>query len=109
MLPAPITNESYNVLWKYFASRLEVIRKAYKNINKSWHGKISLSLEWLLDGLWRILLGGGDYMKTAEVKALTPDYVKSVGKEWVDHLMSVSPAQERIKGFGPKERRKSLG
>ena len=57
-------------------------------------------------------------MKTAEVEELTPDYVKSVGKEWVDHLMSVLPAEERLKGlnarevlqrYGPKERLEGLG
>ena len=104
-----LTNEPYNVVWKCFASRREEMRKAYKSIHKSWRGKISVSLEWLLDGLWSILLGGGGNMKTAEVNELTPDYVKSVGKEWVDHLMSVLPAEERLKGLGPKERLEGLG
>ena len=113
-----LTNEPYNVVWKCFASRRQEMRKAYKSIHKSWRGKISVSLEWLLDGLWRILLGGGDDMKTAEVKEITPDYVKAVGKEWVDYLMSVLPAEERLKGldahevlkrYGPKERLEGLG
>ena len=103
-----LTNEPYNVVWKCFASRREEMRKAYKNIHKSWRGKISVPLEWLLDGLWRILVGGGDGMKTAEVKEITPDYVKAVGKEWVDHLMSVLPAEERLKGLNTDEMLKAL-
>ncbi len=49
-------------------------------------------------------------MKThAKTDELTVEYVLETGKEWIDHVLSLMPIKERIKGIKRKELLKELG
>ena len=70
---------------------------------------MSLSMEWLLNGLWKLLFREAKNMSAiAEIEELTPEYVKEVGKEWVDHWVKTLPAEELLKYLGAKERLEGL-
>lgn len=47
-------------------------------------------------------------MQLLKIEELTPEYVKDVGKEWVDHLIETLPAEERLKNLKPDDRLKGL-
>ncbi len=39
----------------------------------------------------------------AETDELTLEHVLETGKEWIDHVWSLMPVEERLKGLGPEE------
>ena len=103
-----LSNEAHNLTWKCFASRKSEIKRAFSGIRENKLGKIDTKLEWILDGLWRVLSMGEDKMKALEIDELTPEYLMKAGQEWVDHLLYVLPVEERLKGLKPEDRLKGL-
>ena len=104
-----LSNEPQNIPLKCFASKRKENSKAYKFIQENKLYGMSLSMEWLLNGLWKLLFREAKNMSAiAEIEELTPEYVKEVGKEWVDHWIKTLPAEELLKYLGAKERLEGL-
>ena len=99
-----------NIPLKCFASQKNEMRKAHEFIYKNHLPGMSRELGWILDGLWQLLLNKHPTMEDPmkQVEELTPEYVRKVGKEWVDHLKTVLPAEEWLDGLDPQTRLKGL-
>ncbi|MCP4697155.1 MAG: hypothetical protein GY862_09940, partial [Gammaproteobacteria bacterium] len=107
-----LSDEPHNVPLKCFASRRAEIRKAYRVINENRLPGQTLRLEQMFNGLYRLLSDKGkgeEEMKTyAETDELTLEHVLETGKEWIDHVWSLMPIEERLKGLEPGELLKGL-
>ena len=104
-----LSDEPHNIPLKCFASKRKENKKAYKSIQANKLQGMSLKLECFLNGLWKLLFREGKNMSTVtDVDELTPDYVKEVGREWINHWLETLPAEELLKGLEPEERLKGL-
>ena len=104
-----LSDEAQNIPLKCFASKRTENKKAYHSIQADKLKGMTIGLEWLFNGLWKLLFREVDNMSAiAEIEELTPEYVKEVGKEWVDHLIKALPPEERMKGLRPEERLNGL-
>lgn len=96
-----LSEASHNVPLKCFASRQREQKKAFAQIQKGAMPVVSKTLEWLIQGLQKLLILKGSDMSTVE--EITPEYLIEVGKEWTQHLLSVLPPEERLVGLKPEE------
>lgn len=103
-----LSNQPWNIPLKIFASRREEIQKAYSAIENRKLPGLSLELEWLFTGLWCILFGGRSKTMHSDLEELTPAFLTEEGKRWAQHLVSVMPAEDRLKGLPAEDRLKDL-
>ena len=102
-----LSNEAHNIPLKVFASKMREKQRAFKAIDNNVLKGMSLELELTFEGLQEILFDQGEkYM--ANIETLTPDYVKAIGRKKIEHILSIIPAEERLKGLAAEERLKGL-
>ena len=97
-----LPNTPNNAVLKCFASRREEYKKAFETIKSSGLLNKSLMFEWLIIGLWRIVMKqlGPD----PEVDGWTPENMMQLGREWFDSIIEATPAEEVMKHYKPEER-----
>ncbi|MCP4699287.1 MAG: hypothetical protein GY862_20930 [Gammaproteobacteria bacterium] len=102
-----LSDEPHNAPLKCFASRQAEMRKAYRIIRENRLPGLTLQLERMFNGLYALLFGKvkGEEMKarTKKIDELTMEYVVETGQAWMDHMLSLIPLEERIKGLDPQE------
>ena len=79
-----------NAVLKCFASRRKEWHKAFATIRRYGLFRASSSLEWLIFGLWSILMKK-EVMEDPEEVGFTPEYVMQVGKEWFESMIEATP------------------
>ncbi|MCP4695929.1 MAG: hypothetical protein GY862_03625 [Gammaproteobacteria bacterium] len=107
-----LSDEPHNAPLKCFASRQTEMRKAYRIIRENRLPGLTLQLERMFNGLYTLLFGKvkGEEMKarTKKVDELTMEYVVETGQAWMDHMLSLIPLEDRIKGLDPEELLKAV-
>jgi len=102
-----LSDEPHNLPLKCFASKMREKRKAYLSIQNDELKGISQELEYTLEGLWALYFREG-IEKMSNMDALTPEYVKQMGKQRIEHILSVLTPEERLKGLSAEDRLKGL-
>lgn len=102
-----LSDAPHNLPLKCFASKQREKRKAYHAIHHNHLPDMSEELEYTLMGLWALLSNEG-HLFMSHKPVLTPDAVKQLGKQYIQHLVSRLPAEERLAGLPAEERLKGI-
>lgn len=98
-----LSDAPHNLPLKCFASKQREKRKAYHAIHHNHLPDMSEELEYTLMGLWALLSNEG-HLFMSNKPVLTPDAVKQLGKQYIQHIISRLPAEERLAGLPAEER-----
>lgn len=102
-----LSGAPHNSPIKCFASRKREPKQAFTQIEQGKLPTMSIPLEWFFNGLRKLLLLLKEEEMTA-LKEITPDYLMEEGKEWAQHMVSVMPTEDRIRGLSTEEILKQL-
>ncbi len=87
-----LADEPQNAPLKCFASRHDEQKKAFETMSHAGLFKLSVAFGQIVVGLWRLQMKSA--LNSPEMEGITPEYVRQLGKEWLDLLVDTTPEEE---------------
>ena len=81
-----------NAPLKCFASRQEERKKAFKTIARTGLFRLSVALDRIIVGLWRLQMKSS--LNPPEMEGITPEDVSQLGREWFESMVDMTPEEE---------------
>ncbi|MBF0435110.1 MAG: DUF4351 domain-containing protein [Magnetococcales bacterium] len=87
-----LADEPQNAPLKCFASRHDEQKKAFETMSHAGLFKLSVAFGQIIVGLWRLQMKSA--LNNPEMEGITPEYVKQLGKEWIESMVDATPEEE---------------